>query len=190
MATGLHHLLKLSLLFSFLFTLPSTNSINFQIPRFDSNSNNILYQGDAKPSVGVIEFNLDNYLCRVGWATYAEKVPLWDSSPGRLSDFNTSFSLDIDLEGHPNYGHGLAFFLAPAGFQIPPNSAGGFLGLFNTTTSDSSQNQIVLVEFDTFENPEWDPPGVGSHVGINKTQYFLQIIPDGMLAFIVEILQM
>ncbi|KAF3440202.1 hypothetical protein FNV43_RR18483 [Rhamnella rubrinervis] len=57
-------------------------------------------------------------------------------------------------------------FLAPQGFQIPPNSAGGFLGLFNTTTSDSSQNQIVLVEFDSFSNPEWDPPI--EHVGINS----------------------
>ncbi|XWS45043.1 hypothetical protein CRYUN_Cryun15aG0102500 [Craigia yunnanensis] len=172
METGFYNFLKLSLLFSFLFTLPSANSINFKIPRFDSNANNILYQGDAKPSVGAIEFNLYTYLCRVGWATYAEKVPLWDSSTGRLSDFNTRFSFDIDLQGRSTYGHGLAFFLAPVGFQIPPNPSGGFLGLFNTTTSDSSQNQIVLVEFDTFENPEWDPPGVGSHVGINKNSIF------------------
>ncbi|KAJ7943780.1 putative Kinase [Quillaja saponaria] len=65
-----------------------------------------------------------------------------------------------------SYGHGLVFFLAPVGFQIPPNSAGGFLGLFNTTTSDSSRNQIVLVEFDSYPNPEWDPPV--EHVGINN----------------------
>ncbi|XVF59134.1 hypothetical protein PTKIN_Ptkin07bG0251100 [Pterospermum kingtungense] len=133
---------------------------------------NLISYGDAKPSVGAIQFNLDTYLCRVGWAAYVEKVPLWDSSTGRLSDFNTRFSFDIDLEGRANYGHGIAFFLAPVGSEIPPNSAGGFLGLFNTTTSDSSQNQIVPVEFDTFENPEWDPPGVGSHVGINNNSIF------------------
>ncbi|XWS41681.1 hypothetical protein CRYUN_Cryun17cG0103400 [Craigia yunnanensis] len=92
---------------------------------------------------------------------------LWDSSTGRLSDFNTRFSFDIYLEGS-TYGHELAFFLATVGSQIPPNSVGGFLGLFNTTTSDSSQNQIVLVEFDAFENTEWDQPGVGIHLGINK----------------------
>ncbi|XVE83032.1 hypothetical protein DITRI_Ditri16bG0054200 [Diplodiscus trichospermus] len=172
METGFCNILKLPLLFSFIFTLPPANSINFQIPRFDPNANNIFYQGDAKPSVGAIEFNLVNYLCRVGWATYAEKVPLWDSSTGRLTNFNSRFSFDIDLQGRSNYGHGLTFFLAPVGSQIPPNSAGGFLGLFNTTTSDSSQNQIVLVEFDTLENPEWDPAGVGSHVGINKNSIF------------------
>ena len=58
----------------------------------------------------------------------------------------------------------MVFFLAPFGFQIPPNSDGGFLGLFNTTTSDSSRNQTV--EFDSYSNEEWDPPF--EHVGINN----------------------
>ncbi|XP_012488256.1 L-type lectin-domain containing receptor kinase IX.1 [Gossypium raimondii] len=167
MAIGFINLLQSSLLIPFLFTLPFVTSLNFQISRFDSNASNILYQGDAKPSVGAIEFNLINYINRVGRATYAEKVPIWDSRTGRLTDFSTRFSFNISIQGS-DYGHGLVFFLAPVGSQIPLNSAGGFLGLFNTTTSDSSQNQIVLVEFDTFENPEWDPTGIGSHVGINE----------------------
>ncbi|GKV44484.1 hypothetical protein SLEP1_g51665 [Rubroshorea leprosula] len=62
---------------------------------------------------------------------------------------------------------GIEFFLAPVGFQIPPNSAGGYLGLFNTTTRDSSSNRIISVEFDTYQNPEWDPMEVQTHVGIN-----------------------
>ncbi|KAK8270997.1 hypothetical protein V6Z11_D11G233700 [Gossypium hirsutum] len=135
-------------------------------PRFDPNANDIFYQGDATASVGEIEFNKLNYLCRVGWATYGEMVRLWDSNTGKMSDFTSRFTVTIDTQGSSNSGHGVAFFLAPAGSQIPPNSAGGFLGLFNTTTSDSSTNQIVLVEFDTFPNPEWDPPV--QHVGINK----------------------
>ncbi|KAL0431410.1 UNVERIFIED_CONTAM: L-type lectin-domain containing receptor kinase IX.1 [Sesamum radiatum] len=64
------------------------------------------------------------------------------------------------------YGNGLAFFLAPIDFQIPPNSAGGFLGLFNPSTRDQTQTQIVSVEFDLYANPEWDLPY--EHVGINK----------------------
>ncbi|KAL4332568.1 hypothetical protein GQ457_07G006910 [Hibiscus cannabinus] len=167
MATGIIDLLKFLLLSPFLFTLPFAVSLNFQISRFDSNASNILYQGDARPSVGAIEFNIVNYINRVGWATYADRVPLWESSTRRLADFSTRFSFDISLQSSV-YGHGLVFFLAPVGSQIPPNSGGGFLGLFNTTTSDSSQNQIVHVEFDTFENTEWDPAGVGSHVGINQ----------------------
>ncbi|KAF3439162.1 hypothetical protein FNV43_RR17437 [Rhamnella rubrinervis] len=150
-----------------LFLLPSSYSLKFQISRFNPDQANILCHGDALPSVGLIELiNKVDYLCRVGWATYAQSVPLWDSGTGKLADFTTHFSFSIDTQGRPKYGHGLAFFLAPQGFQIPPNSAGGFLGLFNTTTSDSSQNQIVLVEFDSFSNPEWDPPI--EHVGINS----------------------
>ncbi|XP_060675213.1 L-type lectin-domain containing receptor kinase IX.1-like [Ziziphus jujuba] len=150
-----------------LLLIPCSNTIQFQISRFNPDQTDILYQGDAVPSVGAIELiNKVNYLCRVGWETYVESVPLWDSQTGNLADFTTHFSFNIYTQGAARYGHGIAFFLAPVGFQIPPNSAGGFLGLFNTTTSDSSRNQIVLVEFDTFSNPEWDPSF--EHVGINN----------------------
>ncbi|CAH2080580.1 unnamed protein product [Thlaspi arvense] len=117
--------------FSIFFLLhPSVNSIHFQLNRFDPSATDIVYEGDAVPSVGAIEFNKVNYINR------------------------------------KNYGHGLVFFLAPLDFDIPPNSGGGFLGLFNTTTSDSPKNQIVTVEFDSFVNPEWDRSY--EHVGINN----------------------
>ncbi|KAJ9177468.1 hypothetical protein P3X46_012684 [Hevea brasiliensis] len=159
--------LKIALLFTFLLLLDPAGCINFKINRFDNDATNILYQGDAVPSVGAVELiNKLTYLCRVGWVTYAESLQLWDYQTGKLSDFSTHFSFIIDTQGRSSYGHGLVFFLAPVGFQIPPNSAGGFLGLFNTSTSDSSQNKIVTVEFDSFPNPEWDPPV--EHVGINN----------------------
>ncbi|KAK4844955.1 hypothetical protein QYF36_026432 [Acer negundo] len=147
----------------------SSSSISFNMPRFDPNDNNILYQGDAIASVGAIGLiSRNTYTYRVGWATYANRVPLWDSNTGRLSDFSTSFSFTIDTMGRTPYGHGLVFFLAPVEFQIPPNSASDFLGLLNTTTIDSSSNHIVMVEFDSFKNVEWDPSDVEDHVGINK----------------------
>ncbi|XP_031252900.1 L-type lectin-domain containing receptor kinase IX.1-like [Pistacia vera] len=167
MATSFYNLLSSSLLFFFLLFLfvPSANSVSFKLTRFDSENTYIFYEGDAKASVGAVEFNSLSYLCRVGRAAYAENVRLWDSHSNELSDFTSHFSFSIDTKGSEFYGAGFAFYLAPVGFQIPPNSAGGFLGLFNTTTSDSSHNQIVLVEFDSFANPEWDPPV--PHVGIN-----------------------
>ncbi|KDO57492.1 hypothetical protein CISIN_1g041624mg, partial [Citrus sinensis] len=55
------------------------------------------------------------------------------------------------------------------GFQIPSNSPGGFLGLFNSTTAKLSSSPIVLVEFDSFSNPEWDPINVKDDVGINNS---------------------
>ncbi|KAK1358790.1 Concanavalin A-like lectin/glucanase superfamily [Heracleum sosnowskyi] len=140
--------------------------LDFQISRFDPDQSNILYQGDAIPSVGAIEMiDKITYQSRVGRVMYAETVPIWDSDSGKLADFTTHFTFTIDTRSLPTYGHGLAFFLAPVGFQIPPNSAGGFLGLYNTSNSDSSANQIVSVEFDSYPNPEWDPPY--EHVGIN-----------------------
>jgi hypothetical protein len=163
MATIFYGLFKLPLFF-LLFLLPSANSVSFQISRFESNASNIQYHGDAVPSSGVIEMNKVHPQCRVGWATYVERVPLWDSNTGNLSDFTTHFSFIIDTQGRSTYGDGLAFFLAPVGFEIPPNSAGPTLGLFNTT-SDSPHNQIVLVEFDSVPNFEWDP--LVEHVGIN-----------------------
>ena len=107
-----------------------------------------------------------NYANRVGQAIYAKRVPLWDPDTGKLTDFSTHFSFLIDTQGMNTYGHGLAFFLAPVGFKILTNSAGGYVGLFNTSTYDSAQNQIVLVELDFFANSEWDPPV--EHVGINN----------------------
>ncbi|KAJ0098272.1 hypothetical protein Patl1_28383 [Pistacia atlantica] len=150
-----------------MFLLPSAASVSFQITRFDNGRNNLLYEGDAKPNVGAVEFNSLSYICQVGRVKYAEKVPLWNSETRQLADFTSHFSFIIDTQNKnaSAYAAGLAFFLAPVGFEIPPNSAGGFLGLFNTTNSDSSQNQIVLVEFDTFPNEEWDPEV--QHVGIN-----------------------
>ncbi|KAF3445437.1 hypothetical protein FNV43_RR10613 [Rhamnella rubrinervis] len=142
------------------------NSLNFHITRFLANETKVVYQGDAEPSLGAVELiNKIDYFPRVGHVVSAKSLRLWDARSKELSDFTTHFSFSIDTLGAPNYGHGFAFFLAPAGFQIPFNSTRGFLGLFNTTPNSLS-NRIVLVEFDSFPNPEWDPSF--EHVGINN----------------------
>ncbi|KAI3798935.1 hypothetical protein L1987_34220 [Smallanthus sonchifolius] len=152
---------------SFLFfLLPVSDSVDFKIDRFSADATNILYLGDAVPSVGTIDFNKVNFVTRVGQAIYYDPIPIWDRKSGKLTDFTTHFTFIIDTQGRPVYGHGLTFFLAPVTFQIPPNSAGGFLGLFNTTYTDSPRNQMIVIEFDSFVNDDWDPPF--EHVGINK----------------------
>ncbi|KAJ8765716.1 hypothetical protein K2173_014838 [Erythroxylum novogranatense] len=151
---------------SFLLLLPFTCPVSFQITRFDPNDNSLILEGGATNFVGTIDFNSDRYMSQVGRVTYANKIPIWDHQSGKLTDFSTHFAFYIDVQGRQTYAAGFAFFLAPVGFHIPPNSAGGFLGLFNITTSDSSHNKILHVEFDTFPNPQWDPPV--QHVGINN----------------------
>ncbi|WCJ32026.1 Concanavalin A-like lectin protein kinase family protein [Euphorbia peplus] len=144
----------------------SSNSISFQKTRFDATDTSIIYEGGATASVGSVEFNSDTYICQVGRVAYAQKVPLWDPRTRKLTDFSNHFTFYVDVEGRTSYAAGFAFFLSPVGFHIPPNSAGGFLGLFNITTSDSPRNQLLHIEFDSFPNQEWDPQV--QHVGINN----------------------
>ncbi|KAK8280101.1 hypothetical protein V6Z12_D09G154200, partial [Gossypium hirsutum] len=107
------------------------------------------------------------YVCRVGWATYTEPIRIWDSSTLPLADFTAHFSFTINTRNVSNYGNGFAFFLAPVDYQIPPNSAGGYLGLLNSSTgAGTSRTQIITVEFDSYSNGDWDPPT--EHVGINN----------------------
>lgn len=60
------------------------------------------------------------------------------------------------------------FFIAPFGSDIPKNSDGGYLGLISSGTlssfNESSKNNFVAVEFDTYKN-WWDPSD--NHVGID-----------------------
>ncbi|CAL8164493.1 unnamed protein product [Prunus armeniaca] len=99
--------------FIFLLLLPYACSINFQIHHFESSVDNIVYQGDAVALVGAVKLiNRRTYLCRVGWATYAKRVPIWDSDTGRLTNFSTHFSFIIDTTGENPFDHGIAFFLA------------------------------------------------------------------------------
>ncbi|CAI9108648.1 OLC1v1008306C1 [Oldenlandia corymbosa var. corymbosa] len=147
--------------------LPSANSVSFNITSFNPDLMDIQYDGDATPEAGSIQFNRVDYLYRVGQAVYSNSIPIWDSDTGKVANFTTHFTFRIDTgDSVPTrYGHGLSFFLAPFCFQIPPNSGGGFLGLFNTRTSNSSRNGIVSVEFDSNPDTEWDPNY--EHVGIN-----------------------
>nr|DAD45413.1 TPA_asm: hypothetical protein HUJ06_003643 [Nelumbo nucifera] len=83
-----------------------------------------------------------------------------------ISDFNTHFSFTINSLNDNNFGDGLAFFLAPNGSIIPPQSGGGCLGLFSYDFwfDNRSENQLIAVEFDTFSN-DWDPDYI--HVSID-----------------------
>ncbi|KAI4383466.1 hypothetical protein MLD38_009300 [Melastoma candidum] len=139
----------ISALVVIFFVYPS-NPLKFSIPRFDQTLADVLYEGDAHPDVGNVDMTDMTYYCHVGRVTYNERLRLWDSSSGRLSDFITHFAFTIDMGNRTNFGDGFAFFMAPVGFQIPVNSIGWFPGLYNTTYRDSSRNQIIHVEFDPY----------------------------------------
>ncbi|XP_050385171.1 lectin 9-like [Argentina anserina] len=151
-----------------LLSLPYASPVSFEIQQFNATTASIVYEGDAEPVDGVAELtNKVQYVGRVGRITSAERVPLWDSHNRKFSDFSTNFSFLIDKKGQGTYGSGFAFYLAPWGYPISPNSGGGFLGLFNESTiSGDPEKQVVLVEFDYYVDDEWDPPC--QHIGISR----------------------
>ncbi|KAE8010476.1 hypothetical protein FH972_006844 [Carpinus fangiana] len=131
--------------------------------------NSIIFQGDAFTSAGVLQLTKNQLDASIthsaGRATYAKRVRLWDAKTGRLTDFSTHFTFVIKADNMSEHGDGLSFFISPFQSDIPNNSSGGFLGLFDSATAfNMSLNQIVAVEFDTFKN-DWDPSD--DHVGIN-----------------------
>ncbi|RYQ92776.1 hypothetical protein Ahy_B09g099011 isoform C [Arachis hypogaea] len=101
---------------------------------------------------------------RVGRVLFSDPVHLYDHS-GLRAGFETTFVFRIskpyNTEYTPGPGDGLAFFLASADTEIPPESSGKFLGLFN-----DASDRIVAVEFDTFSNSDIGDPNY-PHIGID-----------------------
>ncbi|KAH7860484.1 hypothetical protein Vadar_013928 [Vaccinium darrowii] len=180
----------------FLFLpFPFANSISFNFSSFNPNQPEIQFQGDAimQPYHGndgsseemlqLTKYPLDGTLptSSVGRATYSTPIHIWDSKTGNLADFNTHFSFIIaPLDRNSPVGDGLSFFLSPQNATIPSDSAGGFLGLFNNSNTDTN-NQIVAVEFDTYQN-SWDPSP--NHIGIdvNSIESVAYVTPDTSMA--------
>ncbi|XP_048140923.1 L-type lectin-domain containing receptor kinase IX.1-like [Rhodamnia argentea] len=173
-AASRSHLLRARL---FLFCLvccpliPSVAPLSFNIGSFDTDLTDILFEGVAKLAYGYVDLTtgVTPPHFQVGRIQYSKPVHMWDPITGRQADFSTRFSFTIETDGSARYSDGIAFFLAPVGIPIPPNSAGGFLGLFNASTANEGpRNQIVMVEFDTYVNPEFDP--TMHHIGINTNR--------------------
>ncbi|KAH7867244.1 hypothetical protein Vadar_030876 [Vaccinium darrowii] len=162
-------------IFLFLLLFPFANSISFNFSSFNNpNDPEIQCQGDTtiqewpeSQFLQLTKYPLETF--SVGRATYATPIQLWDQKTGNLADFNTHFSFIITASSPNkpvNVGDGLTFFLSPYNATIPIGSSGGFLGLFNNSNAlnHTNNNQIVAVEFDTYQN-SWDPSP--NHVGID-----------------------
>ncbi|XP_020114164.1 L-type lectin-domain containing receptor kinase IX.1-like [Ananas comosus] len=145
---------------------PLSFSFNFSDP--DTYVSNIKFLSDASPNGTVINLTKDTRSSPItysqGRAVYSNPVLLWDNATGEVASFHTSFSFVIQATD-ASHGDGLAFFLSPYLLAVPSHSDGGSLGLFNGGTAlNATQNQLVGVEFDTFQNA-WDPSDY--HIGID-----------------------
>lgn len=151
----------------------TVNSASFNFPSFGPYTNDIAFQGDAFPLNGALQLTriindttpLPN---SAGRASYAGPIRLWDAKRSQLASFTTNFSFIVapTSQGGVLFGDGISFFIAPFKSNIPKDSSGGFLGLFNADSAlNAYKNQIVAVEFDSYGNVPWDP--VYSHIGID-----------------------
>ncbi|KAJ1382166.1 Legume lectin domain [Sesbania bispinosa] len=161
--------------FLLLITTVKSDSISFNFPSFEPGVKNILLDGDANTTGGILQLTKKDQLGKpsphsVGLAGFFGAVHLFDKNSGKVADFVSEFSFVVNPKGSAPHGDGFTFFIASIDFDWPENNtSGGFLGLFNEKTAfNTSKNAIVAVEFDSFSN-EWDPnfPGNTPHIGID-----------------------
>eukprot|EP01018_Ginkgo_biloba_P006794 Gb_22505 [translate_table: standard] len=147
----------------------NAQSVIFNFSSFAAGEDKIRFHGDAFVSKNGIDLTEDladkNHQRSYGRAYYWESIPLWDKASKSLASFSTSFKFIIKGDSHSSFhGDGLAFFMqnpANANDSVEP---GGWLGLVSESSNGNASNQIVAVEFDTYEN-DWDPDY--NHVGID-----------------------
>uniref|UniRef100_UPI003BEF4C84 Seed leukoagglutinin n=1 Tax=Maackia amurensis TaxID=37501 RepID=UPI003BEF4C84 len=162
----------LTFFFLLLNNVNSSDELSFTINNFVPNEADLLFQGEASvSSTGVLQLtrveNGQPQQYSVGRALYAAPVRIWDNTTGSVASFSTSFTFVVKAPNPDITSDGLAFYLAPPDSQIPSGSVSKYLGLFNNSNSDSS-NQIVAVEFDTYFGHSYDPwdPNY-RHIGID-----------------------
>jgi hypothetical protein len=151
-----------------------SENVAFSITQFEEENTDIFIRGDATISGGILRLTKTDQYGKplpnsVGRATYVTPIHIWDKASGELADFSTGFSFIVNTNNEPLHGDGFAFFIGPLHFDLPKNSSGGYLGLFNPETAHvPSKNPILAIEFDGFTNV-WDPPSSfqSPHIGID-----------------------
>ncbi|WCJ36129.1 Concanavalin A-like lectin protein kinase family protein [Euphorbia peplus] len=150
------------LLISFL--RPCT-SLDFLFNSFNSTDPGVIFIDDARVSSSVLLLTNDSNQYSLGRAFYPTKIPIKPSvNSTALSSFSTSFVFSVLPEIASSPGFGLTFVLS--NWTNPPNAiASQYFGLFTNATVPS-QAPLLVVEFDTGQNPEFNDPD-GNHIGID-----------------------
>ncbi|KAK4563523.1 hypothetical protein RGQ29_005872 [Quercus rubra] len=160
---------------------PCATQIFFNYTDFSQTINNkpIIRTGNATILGSVIQLTpdeVDNW----GRATYSEQMHLWDEKSGKVANFTSNFSFIIDSQGKDSYSDGITFFLSTPNYPPPSPTDGSGLGLLSRKQMLQpffvAENKFVAVEFDTFQNDEFDElNSVREHVGININSMKSQI---------------
>ncbi|KAJ0264133.1 Lectin-like protein LEC [Hirschfeldia incana] len=160
------------LCFLALFLAQAAFAVKFNFKTFDGD--NLMFLGDAElgpSSKGGIErsgawsMTRDENPFSHGQGLYINPIPFKPTNDSAPYSFETSFTFSITPRTKPNSGQGLAFIVVPAADNSGA-SGGGFLGILNKTSNGKPENNLFAVEFDTFQNKEFQDIS-GNHVGLN-----------------------
>ncbi|KAL7199702.1 hypothetical protein ACSBR2_021911 [Camellia fascicularis] len=175
--------IQLCSLFYFVITLYyfplHATAISFNFTNIDETLKNcdILVEGEIYFSNQGIQITPTNQVWKAGRASYKDPLYLWNKTSETLTDFNTYFSFVIDSQGNSSFGDGCC------------HGPGAAMGLPVKSIEPPQQTSFVAVEFDTYQNPDWDPQNItpGTHVGIdincvisNVTKVWYNNIPSGI----------
>ncbi|XP_010260209.1 PREDICTED: L-type lectin-domain containing receptor kinase VII.1-like [Nelumbo nucifera] len=156
----------LQLLFLLLLTktlfFRSTYAVDLVFNGF--NSSELFFYGTASLESRVLILT-NNSAFSVGRALYPTKIPTRPPNSSTLLPFYTSFILSIAPSDGQLSGHGLVFIFAPT-TGINGTSSAQNLGLFNRTNNGSPDNHVLGIEFDIFQNQEFNDIN-DNHVGVD-----------------------
>ncbi|KAF6166862.1 hypothetical protein GIB67_026641 [Kingdonia uniflora] len=143
-------------LFLLFISIHLATPIDFILNGFNSSSDLLLY-GNSTLGEHVLTLTTPSSFT-IGRALYPTKVT-------KDSSFFTSFIFSISPFKDSLPGHGFVFLFTPS-TGISGASSAQHLGLFNRTNDGSSENHVFGVEFDVFENPEFNDID-NNHVAVN-----------------------
>ncbi|KAK2651127.1 hypothetical protein Ddye_018616 [Dipteronia dyeriana] len=128
------------------------------------NSTNINIYGNATIENSILSLT-NQTAFTIGRALYPSKITTKQPNSTNPLPFSTSFIFSIAPYKNLLPGHGFAFVFFPfAG--ITGASSSQHLGLFNLTNDGKSENHVLAVEFDVFENQEFSDIS-DNHVGLD-----------------------
>ncbi|XP_010533459.1 PREDICTED: L-type lectin-domain containing receptor kinase S.1 [Tarenaya hassleriana] len=161
--------LILAVAFVLLLSPPLSSSVDFLYNSFNSavNATDLVLVEDARIDATVLRLTNDSNQFSFGRVFHPQKlriVPDPISDPTRLSSFSTSFVFSVLPEISTSPGFGLCFVLSNS--TSPPGTiASQYFGIFTNATVRSVA-PLLVVEFDTGRNPEFNDPD-GNHIGID-----------------------
>jgi hypothetical protein len=102
----------------------------------------------------------------IGRAIYPKKIPAKNPNSSHVYPFSTSFIFSmVPYKNNPLARHGIVFMFVPVkGIEAADPS--NYLGLLNFTNNGNPNNHVFGVEFDVFQNQEFDDISA-NHVGID-----------------------